>query len=571
MRAAVYSGTRNVYQDMLTSAKSLLIYSNVDKIYFLIEDDQFPYDLPKEIECINVSHQTYFRADGPNFSSPWTYMILMRLALSKIFPQLDIILSLDMDTIVNENISELWNLDLGDNYFAAAIEPIKSTDTFLSINAGVMLINLKKLREDKKDDELINALNTKEYKFPEQDCITELCQNHILILPPDYNMNDSVDYKNAHFRRIIHYAGLKEWRKYGLVKKYQQMPIDNLPRDQYKKTDLDIIIPSYNNLKGLEMTLESLYYPELLDWINIIIVDDGAYLNYDEIKEQFPQIKIIQVEKNSGPGNARKVGIKNSTGAYITFVDCGDVILSKYCLYAVKDEIEHNRIPDIYEWSWINGDSWRLSKIFDISTPGKVYSRQFLESNMLYPLDNGPGSYAAEDCGLNLSCYSVINDYGYDEDTPHIQHYPLPIYQSVVNQNSLTYKNNKEFWYTALPGIVDNAIYYMQNCQRLGVNKDIINEQANVFLIDLYKDFLKCTRKRPELLESHWTELRKFYFEFYQHYENNPNNSSYQRMYYGTRLNLLLKLIARPNIIRFIDELKNNPTVPESYYLNYIS
>jgi len=37
--------------------KSLLIHSNVDKIYFLIEDDEFPYELPPEVECINVSGQ----------------------------------------------------------------------------------------------------------------------------------------------------------------------------------------------------------------------------------------------------------------------------------------------------------------------------------------------------------------------------------------------------------------------------------------------------------------------------------------------------------------------------------
>ena len=37
MRAAVYSGTRNVYENMLISAKSLLEHSNVEKIYFLIE------------------------------------------------------------------------------------------------------------------------------------------------------------------------------------------------------------------------------------------------------------------------------------------------------------------------------------------------------------------------------------------------------------------------------------------------------------------------------------------------------------------------------------------------------
>ena len=41
MRAAAYSGTRNVYDRMLTAAKSLLEHSNVEKVYFLIEDDNF--------------------------------------------------------------------------------------------------------------------------------------------------------------------------------------------------------------------------------------------------------------------------------------------------------------------------------------------------------------------------------------------------------------------------------------------------------------------------------------------------------------------------------------------------
>lgn len=55
MRAAIYSGTRNIYEKMLPSMKSLLMHSNVEKIYFLIEDDEFPYELPPEVECINVS------------------------------------------------------------------------------------------------------------------------------------------------------------------------------------------------------------------------------------------------------------------------------------------------------------------------------------------------------------------------------------------------------------------------------------------------------------------------------------------------------------------------------------
>ena len=116
MKVAVYAGTRNIYSDMLPAAKSLLIHSDVDKIYFLIEDDEFPYELPPEIECIDVSNQTYFDPNGPNYKSKCTYMVLIRAALSKVFPQYDTILSLDVDTIVNENINDIWNYNL-DGYY----------------------------------------------------------------------------------------------------------------------------------------------------------------------------------------------------------------------------------------------------------------------------------------------------------------------------------------------------------------------------------------------------------------------------------------------------------------------
>ena len=172
---------------MLTAAKSLLTYSNVEKIYFLIEDDTFPYELPQEIECINISNQTYFSPDGPNFNNVCTYMVLIRAAYSKIFPDLDRILSIDMDTVVNENISELWDLDLTDYYLAAVEEEELSREEGSYINMGVAMLNLKKIREDRKDDELIFALNNYWYRYKEQDCFNEFFRGKILILPSDYN------------------------------------------------------------------------------------------------------------------------------------------------------------------------------------------------------------------------------------------------------------------------------------------------------------------------------------------------------------------------------------------------
>lgn len=114
-------------------------------------------------------------------------MVLIRAAYSKIFPELDRILSIDMDTVVNENISDLWDLDLTNYYLAAVEEQELSQKEGSYINMGVAMLNLKKIREDKKDDELINSLNNYWYRYKEQDCFNEIFHGNILILPSDYN------------------------------------------------------------------------------------------------------------------------------------------------------------------------------------------------------------------------------------------------------------------------------------------------------------------------------------------------------------------------------------------------
>lgn len=221
MKAACYCGTRNLYGDMIPAVKSLLANSDVDKVYLLIEDDEFPKPLPDCVECINVSNQMYFRHDGPNYQNGWTYMVLMRAALHRVFPDLDRILSLDIDTIVGRDISELWNLPLDDYYLAGVREPYKS-DVYHRqyINCGVMMLNLKKLR-DWMGDELIRSLNEKKYPFNEQDCISDLCDGAILEIPSDYNQcNWTAPTTNP---KIVHFAAIRHWQNAPIVEMYRSM------------------------------------------------------------------------------------------------------------------------------------------------------------------------------------------------------------------------------------------------------------------------------------------------------------------------------------------------------------
>lgn len=218
MKAAVYAGTKNLYSDMVTAAKSLTKHSSVDEIYFLIEDDTFPYYLPPHIKTINVSDQTYFLNGCPNVYKRWTYMTLMRCVLSKYLP-LNQILWLDVDTVVLRNIDELWDLNIDGYYFAGTEEPEKSTSQGPYINAGVMMVNLKMLKETGMDDILVDALNRKAYNFADQDCINDICRNKIMLIPSIFNANHWTE--PCENPKIRHFAAESNWRENPLLYQYR--------------------------------------------------------------------------------------------------------------------------------------------------------------------------------------------------------------------------------------------------------------------------------------------------------------------------------------------------------------
>ena len=186
-RIVVYCATRNLYEQLETSLKSLLINTTVDKIYLMIEDDTFPAKLPDYVTVMNVSNQTYFPKDGVNAVKYFTYMALMRAALAYIFPQYDRVLALDCDTIIVDDISGIWDIDITNYYFSASREEVHCRDGYIYCNTGVTLYNLKKIREDGIADKVIHKVNTVSMRCPEQDALNEFCRWHIHEMPSEYN------------------------------------------------------------------------------------------------------------------------------------------------------------------------------------------------------------------------------------------------------------------------------------------------------------------------------------------------------------------------------------------------
>ena len=165
------------------------------------------------------------------------YRRVVSAAFSESFQNYDKILSLDVDVVINDNVSDLWDYDISDYYLAGVPERQrqKSASDPLYINFGVVMMNLAKLRQDGMQQKLIHALNTQKFGCPEQDCYNKFCAGHILDLPNDYNFTTySHITGDAQKERIIHYAGQKFWRHYALVKQYADLSWNEVMKRQAK-------------------------------------------------------------------------------------------------------------------------------------------------------------------------------------------------------------------------------------------------------------------------------------------------------------------------------------------------
>jgi len=146
------------------------------------------------------------------------------------------VIYLDCDIIVKTDITEFWNIDI-ENYYLAAVEDFwvrSSRNSYLGMskhskyfNAGVLLINLKKWREEQIKEKVINFIKTSSEKvrFCSQDPLNAILHDKWLVLDPKWNyMPHYLAYRGLEKIKpaFVHYAGLKKpWKaKFPLREEY---------------------------------------------------------------------------------------------------------------------------------------------------------------------------------------------------------------------------------------------------------------------------------------------------------------------------------------------------------------
>ena len=161
-----------------------------------LADDVFDISFPEVNELLEAV------SDNLPIRDYYTKSTYYRLFIPDLFPQYEKAIYIDSDTIVLGDISELYDIDLKDNYVAAAhdqvmiqenvfgnyAEKVIGIDRDCFFNAGVLLLNCREFRNKQLLVKFAELLET--YNFvvtQDEDYLNIICKDRVLWLDQGWN------------------------------------------------------------------------------------------------------------------------------------------------------------------------------------------------------------------------------------------------------------------------------------------------------------------------------------------------------------------------------------------------
>lgn len=268
---------------------------------------------------------------------------------------------------------------------------------------------------------------------------------------------------------------------------------------------VSIIIPVYNVEEYIEKCIESLIQQTFSD-IEIIVVNDGSTDNSglicDDMANKDSRIKVIH-KNNQGVSSARNVGIKNSKGKYIHFVDADDTVEKNIIEKLVNKMKEKNMDLALcgYRRLYIEHGCKMKTKEYDVKHfEGSIKDIGFLLEHLLKNgLIQGPCWKLFKKEIIEKYNIKFPEEYSFGEDTIFVYKYLLYCKEISI-----------------VPGCLYNYIDHQSNSLSSQVGKDKMNTYLEIHQL-LKANLLKhdiCELKSVTdnlLCESIVSSLGEFY------------------------------------------------------------
>lgn len=207
----VFYFSSDLYASIAAVSMISLLENNktIGTIHFFIADDGIKEETKEKLSDLIRNYSadiTYIPLPAPSelldFPFKDRYQIghsYPRMCIARLLPEsVERVLILDSDTLVLDDLGKLWGIDMGDNILAGVVDCINLRafnkqfalkDGQFYCNAGMFLVDLKKWREQRIEDEIIKTIREHNGNvfFFEQTLMNYSCRGKILKLHPEYN------------------------------------------------------------------------------------------------------------------------------------------------------------------------------------------------------------------------------------------------------------------------------------------------------------------------------------------------------------------------------------------------
>lgn len=151
---------------------------------------------------------------------------------------------------------------------------------------------------------------------------------------------------------------------------------------------LSVVVPTYNARAYLRDNCESFCIPEILPYIEVLIINDGSTDDSlriaEEYQRKFPESFKVYSKENGGHGSGINYGIKYARGKYFKVIDADDWVDRKGFINLVK-ELGAGDADIVYSgflWAFDNGSgditSFALKAEIKKAFEGVEYHRSYV-------------------------------------------------------------------------------------------------------------------------------------------------------------------------------------------------
>ena len=266
----MFAGNSKVYDGLLIASLSIVKYCTEPITVYILTMDltdknpEFKAIDSEQISMLNKIYKSvnsssnvimvdvrdlYLRtlANSPNEETFYTPYALLRLLAEDISIIPDKVLYLDADIVANGDIASLYNIDI-DKYEIAGVRDFYGRFFFYPnyLNSGVLLMNMKKIRQTKLLSKALNMCQKRKVFLPDQTAINKFARKK-KFLPSKYNEQNklSSDTIIRHFSMTIKFfpkfrtQNIKPWH------------VDKV-HDVLKITEFDDVLNEYQKIVSKE-------------------------------------------------------------------------------------------------------------------------------------------------------------------------------------------------------------------------------------------------------------------------------------------------------------------------------